>query len=103
MVSIDGGKETSAEAHRRRHSRRAGGLVLRGLGGDRLSRTTTARLPRGGISSAVFRYHRDQLLLLSSSAGDPLPAMDRARSGKPALPVHSEALAEIHPRGEHFV
>src|ERR1700693_6073608 len=87
-VSIDGGKEINAKAHQRRHSRGAGGMVLRGLGGDRLSRAAPARLPRSGVPRAVFRHHRDQLLLLPSSAAGELQAMARARGGASAFSVH---------------
>ena len=77
---------------------RPGRLVLRRLGGHRVSRAQAARLSRGRLSLRIFRHDRNQHVVLPAAAARALPALDRTRLRQSPVRVHREALAEIHAR-----
>jgi len=76
-------------------SHRSGGMVLRGLGRDRLS----ARKPRGFHEAAYLAEYFDTIEINTSfypaARAEHCPPMDRARLRQSSVPVHRKAVAEI--------
>src|SRR5712691_13112727 len=73
-------------------------MVVRRLGGHRLSGAQATRFPRSRLSGGVLRHDRDQHVVLSAPATESLRAVAGPRGGQPAVRVHREALAEVYAR-----